>query len=343
MKKITKQLISFGLIVSIMLSYTLSVEAYDNIGVEIPNQILNYAKSMGLRNLTRVRKLYSPDDILIGYCAEGFNEYIIYDVEYNVIEYSDCNTSRYAGMNSKAYYAGPLSYYVKENSGYVDLSSSEVLTRDDFRSGTQIISDIRINNFSDNTELLSTNSSDLNIVTKTIDGELDNLDWNPDGCCGQLAATMILPYLEVSFGIGLSSFFVQNPYYLLQDLKSIIPHGSEDYGTTYSQLSGGLNTYASKKKCSIYSYYSKNKASYYNTYKSCIIADQPSIVGLDEYRVNSNLYYEAHWVAGYGYRLVYYQGSLAQSQFIVNDGKGNSGIYIINNEHVDGVVYIMPK
>lgn len=339
-----RKLLSLSIVLSSLLSFSLSSKAFDNVQSEIPASISNLAKILGLDTLSEVRPLYAPDEALIAYCADGDDEYLIYDLEGEVIEYSDCTSSRYSKISDSkiVYYGGPLSYYIKDDNDFVDLTSSQVLTIDDFYSTDEVNNQLLQNEGSIvQTQLFSNVSTQANDSSPTdirnyVDGELEPLKYNNDGSCGQLAAAIELLYLEASYAIGVNSYLFRNPYYFYCDLKNVIPHASGSYGTTYSQLTNGINTYASKNKLSVSASYTKS--SFFAKYKTNILNDIPSIIGL-----TGHSRYGDHWVVGYGTREVYYQGNLASQGFIVNDGWGSNNIIIALNQYVDGVIFVQPK
>ena len=330
-----KKILGICTAVVMIFSTSVSVYAFDS-SLSVPVEISEFADIVGLNGLQSPRPLYNPDEELFGYCAEGAGCYIIYDKEYNIVEYSNEGQSRYDGVESKLYYGGPLNYYIKDNGDYCDLCSGELLSINDFYTSESFEQILSQNEFMNN-ELIA---SPLSLTTsmKKIDGEVSyyQASWNNDNSCGQLAATADLAYLQAVFGIGIPSFYVSNPYYLYLSLKDIIPHSIEDYSTTGSQIVSGLNSFATKNKYRYKSRYDVMSSSVYNKYKTNINNDIPALV-----KTTGHPKYKNHWGIGIGYRTVNYNGNIIY-ECVMDDGWGNPEV-IINNKYVDGLLFINPQ
>lgn len=329
--------------VVMMFSMTASVYALDT-SSDVPVQISEFADIVGLRGLNAPRPIYSPDEELFGYCAEGTNCYIIYDTEYNMVEYSDSKLSEYHDVTSTLYYGGPLAYYVKENDQFRHLQSGELYSVNDFRSNDEFERQIEANETS-----LANLSNEIQPMSLDItsyimpDADFSYYDpkWNVEGSayegsCGQVAATATLAYLQAVFGIGMPSFFVSNPYYLFLSLLDIIPHDTNNYGTSPSQMITGLNSFAKKNKYTYKASYNSLTTTSYNKYKTTIKNDIPALID-----TTNHPKYGEHWAIGIGYRTVNYDGHITY-QCVVDDGWGNPEVFI-SNKYVEGILFINPQ
>lgn len=322
-----------------LFSASVSVCAVD-VSANVPEEISEFADIVGLTGLSAPRPIYSPDEKLFGYCAEGTNCYIIYDTEYNMVEYSDSKLSEYHNVTSTLYYCGPLAYYVKENGNFENLQSGELYTANDFCSSDELKNHIEAN------AIAVESDPDFGIqpmATVTEKYTIPNSDfsyydpsWNTaakyGGSCGQLAATAILAFLAAEGSINIPIFYVQNPYYLFLELIQTIPHATSDYSTNIIDLVTGLNNFAAKKKYSYSTSYSAFSTTSENKYRTKIRNGIPSIVGLTGHPL-----YQEHWVIGYGYRTVQGNAGISKS-VIVDDGWGNEKIYI-SDLYINSFVY----
>lgn len=331
-----KKILGICTAVVMLFSASVSVCAVD-VSSNVPEEIKEFADIVGLNGLQSPRPIYSPDEELFGYCAEGTNCYIIYDTEYNMVEYSNKGESRYADVYSKLYYGGPLNYYIKDNGDYYDLCSGELLSINDFYTSESFEQILSQNEFMNNELIVSPLS--LTTSMKKIDGEVSyyQASWNTDnGSCGQLAATAALAYLQAVFGIGLPTFYLSNPYYLYLSLLDIIPHSTKNYGTTPSQMVTGLSSFATKNRYTYKVHYNPLSTASYNNYKTYINNDIPSLID-----TTNHPKYDEHWAIGIGYRTVNYNGNITY-QCVVDDGWGNPEVYI-NNTYVEGILFITPQ
>lgn len=335
-----KKLLGICTAAVMLFSASVSVCAVD-VSANVPEEISEFADIVGLTGLSAPRPIYSPDEKLFGYCAEGTNCYIIYDTEYNMVEYSDSKLSEYHNVTSTLYYGGPLTYYVKENGNFENLQSGELYTANDFCSSDELKNHIEAN--------VSAVESDpdfgiqpmATVIEKyTIpDADFSYYDpsWNSaakyEGSCGQVAATAILAYLDAVFGINMPTFYLQNPYYLFYELLNTIPHSTEGYLTSPGYIVDGLNYYATQKKYSYSTTVSTFSTTAENKYRTKIRSGIPSMIAISDHPL-----YGDHWVIGYGYRTV--QGSRGDitKSVIVDDGYGNDNI-MLNNLFIKYFVY----
>lgn len=311
-------------------SATISVNAV-NANANLPEEIQEFADVVGLDGLDSSRPLYSPDEELFGYCAEGDNCYIIYDTEYNMVEYSDSKLSEYHDVTTTLYYGGPLAYYVKESEVFEDLQSGKLYTVDDFCSSDELKSQVEANEIAIDSELDSEiqpmATVKANYTIPNCDLSYYDPDWNTrekyEGSCGQIAATGILAYLASEGSVNIPVFYVKNPYYLFLELIQIIPHRTIDYGTTPVQIVTGLTNYAENKSYSYtvsYKLFSEGETAY----KSNIRKGIPCMV-----QIVGHPKYGSHWTMGYGYKIVELTSGTSAS-VIVDDGWGNDNICISN-------------
>lgn len=326
--------------VVMLFSMTTSVYALDT-SSDVPVEISEFADIVGLIGLSSPRPLYSPDEELFGYCAEGTNCYIIYDKKYNMVEYSDSKLSEYHDVTSTLYYGGPLAYYVKENGQFRHLQSGELYTSSDFLSNDEYERQIEAkasaveNEFDAGIQPMATVTENYTIPNS--DFSYYDTAWYADGTyggsCGQIAATGILAFLGAEGSINMPIYYLQNPYSLFLELIQTIPHGTEDYGTDVIDLTTGLNAYASKKKYSYSTSYVAFSTTSENNYRTRIRNGMPSIVGLTGHPL-----YKEHWVIGYGYKTVKGSRGDISKSVIVDDGWGNDNI-VLSNIFVDFFVY----
>ena len=322
-----------------LFSASVSVCAVD-VSANVPEEISEFADIVGLTGLSAPRPIYSPDEKLFGYCAEGTNCYIIYDTEYNMVEYSDSKLSEYHNLTSTLYYCGPLAYYVKENGNFENLQSGELYTANDFCSSDELKNHIEANAIAVESDpdfgIQPMATVTENYTIPDADFSYYDPSWNSDakygGSCGQLAATAILAFLAAEGSINIPIFYVQNPYYLFLELIQIIPHASDSYGTSPTQIFSGLKKYSQNKNYSYSVSYGLFSTTAENMYRSKVRSGIPSMVQI----INHPLYKE-HWVIGYGYRTV--QGNAGTSKsVIVDDGWGNEKIYI-SDLYINSFVY----
>ncbi|MCD7772753.1 MAG: hypothetical protein LUH08_01675, partial [Ruminococcus sp.] len=310
-------------------SATISVNAV-NANANLPEEIQEFADVVGLDGLDSPRPLYSPDEELFGYCAEGDNCYIIYDTEYNMVEYSDSKLSEYHNVTTTLYYGGPLAYYVKESEVFEDLQSGKLYTVDDFCFSDELKSQVEANEIAIDSEL---DSEIQPMATVTANYTIPDADfsyydpaWNTESkypsSCGQVAATAVLAYLQAVEGIDLPTFYLQTPYYLFLELIQTIPHNDESYATSVLGMVTGLNNYATKKGCSYYVTSAAFSTSAENTYRTKARDEIPSLIS-----ITGHPKYGDHWVIGYGYKTVQLTSGTSKS-VIVDDGWGNDNICI---------------
>ncbi len=326
--------------VVMMFSMTTSVYALDT-SFDVPVQISEFANIVDLSGLSDPRPISSPDEKLFGYCAEGMNCYIIYDTEYNMVEYSESKLSEYHDVTSTLYYGGPLAYYVKENGQFRNLQSGELYTLSDFCSNDEFERRIEAKVSAVENESVA----DIQpMATVTENYTIPNSDfsyydpaWNTEntytGSCGQIAATGVLAFLGSEGSINMPIFYLQHPYNLFLELLRIIPHNAKNYGTIPTYMVAGLNNYAAQKKYSYSTSYSAFSTTSENKYRTKIRSGIPSMMAISNHPL-----YNRHWVIGYGYKTVKGSRGDISKSVIVDDGWGNDNI-VLSNLFIDYFVY----
>ena len=250
------------------------------------------------------------------YVDFGMNGYVI--VEFRSLSIVEAGSSRnaYIVENEKIYYTGPLSYYIKDNTGFVKLyptAKAEDNMNDAAIQELPLVSGV--------IPLAQTNYS------VTISGVVRNYSYNPVGICGSTAAAMWLMYMDEYY----------NDNYVAQALETadgitliltIAPYiDGAVPGSTGETLQNGLQQYLYDRGITLTVRQSGWSSS---VVKSQISDNKPIMVAVSNHPTYGN-----HWVTAYGY---YVERSPNIAYLIVNDGHGGQGIYI-NPSYVDYLVY----
>ena len=166
-----------------------------------------------------------------------------------------------------------------------------------------------------NSKLYSIESSSdfikrLNSEYIVLPQSLPNYSYNPSGICGSTAAAMMLRYMDLYVDDDFVPTNIEsgNGIALINHLETFINHSS--HGSSAPQVAFGISDYLSGKVDYSATY---DEVEGYILYGQ--IADgKPYVIGTFRHPRYGN-----HWMTGYGY-----SGGWA----IVNDGWGNSGVYI---------------
>ncbi len=327
-KSICLFLVVFLLTSQLILSVLAIDDKTNTMSLHIRETIASFAEDvLGTDQYDAIVEMYGFDE-QVNYLYFDFGEegYIVYDIRNLLIaEASAVKNNVYNNLiSSKIYYNGPLSYYTKKNDQFVDLYTNKSIMVSE-AVPVQINHD-RINNGSLN---LGGNASvraqtDYQV---TINGNLPNYSYNPNGICGSTAAAMWFSYMDIYVDDNYVSdqLVTTDGMALIQDLvpyiDGVIP------GSNTDDLRNGMQEYIDARNITK----TMNSCTWDNTiFKARIAASRPVIIDLD----SDPTYYE-HWVVAYGY---YVRKDPSISYLLVNDGHGNTGIHI-NLSYVGDMVY----
>ena len=276
--------------------------------------------------------LYNIDNEVIAYLFElEPRGYVIINEEGIIVEYSIENNFRATG-NDKIYYGGPLKYYRKNETLYMDILSGKSVSKEALSN--------TITTYKEDTEnaqqKLSKDIGETNGIVSTragssysIPGTTRKYKYNPDGICGSTAAAILLMYYDdyIDSNMVTSQYTTTDGIKLIQYLRPYID-GSQP-GSTTSDVVVGLYIYLDSRGLS-QQYSSSSVVGFtYAQYTYVIRQDKPAIVGLANHPNLGN-----HWVVGHGYTI---RGSAKYLE--INDGHGAIGV-VINMDYVDDLIYI---
>lgn len=300
--------------------------------------IINYSN---LGEVTQTHKLYDTSNDVIATCLDFKNAYIIYDNNGAIVECSESSKSKYYNITEKTYYGGALNYYIKKDSNYYDLLKKTMIKPNEFAC--------LVANFKNNTnnrkskvekfsnEIYSLNGSQTPTVEIYSLRAPSTFNWNTDGTCASLAATIILDHINTSGQIKLPSNYANNPKTLYQKLKY---YCETDYanlggGSSHESLTSGFNKFSNDYNLNLYSMDSFKAASGYSTRYIFYINR------LKEYGRPSFIGIPGHMTVGYGGReIIAPSGETILTQCMINNGWGQNGIYV-DIEEVDGLIVII--
>lgn len=277
------------------------------------------------------KELYDSNDILVAYCIETANGYIIYDVNGDVIEYSPSNPSPYKDVDSKPYYSGLFGYYEKNGDEYENVYN-----------GTKSDS-INFVHITDEKEPMKSVGSEYstkssNVLTDTLPYEPRQINYNKDGlnACGSMATTIIFLYFYDHICSSFANPLLSGtPFYMFETLRQEIEPEKE--GTSPDQLRNGiLNNFkhvTTLTGLNLQWYNNINCSSFVNNYKSLI-----EYTKIPCWLLTLTYQYGPHWVVGYGYKKII-TSTEERRLFIVNDGQGRNDVRIDEND-VSYMMYI---
>ncbi len=297
--------------------FSINITAFANKTIE-QNTSVDYSSEI---------KLYDSNENVIAYYYElNPTGYVIVNADNNeMIEYSEYNNKYFSEKDAHYYYGGPLMYYkadmTRQVRRIIQLQSQKEVSIEDITplmrgSEADVIGTLNIDNFLIRTRAVGSDS---------IPHSTARYSYNPDGRCGAVAGAIVLNYydryksqsyvpssLESSDGVSLINALVQRM----------------GLGTNYTQLKNGLSLYLKQ-------YYKPTTVtattySWGERVKKIIGKDYPCILGL-----TSHPKYGEHWVVVTGYNFT----SNNTGTYTINDGWGNTGVYI-NSSYTDGCVDI---
>lgn len=310
--------------------------------------VTNYVRTqMQIRgyDYTQIEKmtpLYSDENVVIGYCYDFDNAYLITNSSGDVVEHSPTANSPYFNSDNTAFYGGPLEYYNVVDNGFVNIATDELVN--DFNS-VDISSLLSVNytsmSMDDN---ISFSSSGYDVKTHRVSGTLRTLDYNEENGCGPLAfAIMLFYYYDYISASYIGPFFENYPEALYDMLLSLYftPDTNGSYGTSYQSLSSAMNEYFEDRNLSTTAV-ANNSIKFHTMVNYWIQSNRPVIVGLydnDGIAGNGNHWNINHWVIAYGLKYYYMDGQHYQTEYIVNDGWGNNNVYITySTGYMDGCI-----
>ena len=321
----------FSILICVLLCL-ISVNAYLISAEEnfVNSELMNLAEEFSKRNFSsseikNIKVLYDfNDEEKFLFYDYGESGYIIIDILNKTI--SEAGFEKHKLLfdnNQKYYYNGPLSYYRKESTNFIDLHNNKSFSKDKVK-----IKKPKFNNEMVISESSASSRSDSSYTVR-ISGTLPNYSYNPEYHCGSCAAGMWLMYMDtyVNDNYVASSYETTSGVSLISSLFSYIEDIDAEDGSTPDELKIGLQNYINNRGIS----YTVNMRAWNATvFKNRIAANRPVIVDLDVHPT-----YDEHWVTAYGY---YVEKSPNVKYIIVNDGWGSTNIYI-NPAYIGQIVY----
>lgn len=236
----------------------------------------------------------STTNSVIELCAERNNNYI-----------------DFSNIDRKYYYGGPLnySYETGNKAEVISCLTEEVLDKESIR-----FTEATDSAFNSNTDSANSTISRISYVPKTLPYQTRTYQYNPDGRCAAVAASIYLMY----FHDYINSDYVGQSW-VTADGVNFINHLTNNYfgvSTSYWDLRDGINEYydslgldATVKSLLYFNVWSQT-VSCINNYKPCILL------------VNGDPTYGDHFVVVTGYF------EYADYYYIVNDGHGSTNVYL---------------
>lgn len=318
-----KKFLSVLLSVVLLFGSSFVTSAYtENKVIRLSNDAIDFITSKNKTISYNAIPLYDYNEDIIAY---GYNllpkGYVICDINGNIIECSFENMKKFD--EEKNYYVGPtvLSNKISDlNMVAKSLRFSDKVKRISQR-------EYNINTLSEQTD------STRSVSYRVLSGNLRLYNYNPDGICGSTAAAIFFMY----YNDYIDDYMVLSSYETSDGEKLILllePHIDGDTpGSNTSDLVSGMNWYLRwKGRSGYYTAVSSNSVAY-STYQNIINSGRPTIVDLDEHPD-----YQEHWVVGYGYEK-YVRSDRSYNYYIVNDGWGNRGVYILS-DYVGDIAYL---
>lgn len=286
--------------------------------------------------------LYGANHGIIGYCLDFDNSYLIYDISGNVIEFSSEFNSPFFEFEGVAYYGGPLLYCEKVNDNFVNLVTHENITVDSF-------SQIESQRANSSDESLSMKNSirtmsatptytEQNVRTT---GTPRALDCNVNGTCSQVACAIMLVYYHDYISTKYTTdFFASYPEALHDFLISkYLKYYDGSYGQSYKDIKSGIDQYFKDNNIANSVNYTIFEDVYAYSYYKNSLCNQPLILGLYENEESSSYWSMDHWVVEYGYKDILADGKRVSRYYLINDGYGRNGVYMLYDEaYVSGAV-----
>ncbi|MCD7742623.1 MAG: hypothetical protein LUI06_10500 [Ruminococcus sp.] len=351
MKKSFRKIISASIVIAIS-SFSFNAYASDiddslstntstsNLGLPEFVQYVIDDENMG--EIDYCHLLLNTDGQITAYCLDFDSAYLIYDTNGEIIEYCENSESPLSGIEEDVYFAGPLSYFTKENDKAVDVLSNEIIEyselvqmSDEFETLSESIEE------ETNGIMTTSSTSELTKVKNALSNKPRCFDYYTSGQCGRVAVTTQLFYYYDNIDSNiLKSTYANSPKTLYDYLANYIPSNA-----SYAQIKSGLDSAFSKisNSTKTINVVNRNDLStsdmiYYTWgyYKYKVINQKiPAILLLQNHPS-----YKNHWVVTYGV-IAYYDGStLVKSKctYVVNNGFGKNDVKI-NYQYADGFIY----
>ncbi|MGB8454889.1 MAG: hypothetical protein WCD89_21485 [Anaerocolumna sp.] len=269
--------------------------------------------------------LYDLNDEIIAVLFNLDTGYIIINVrDFSIPEFSFTCNSSYSSDNLKKYYNGAFEYFeeneVEKNYLYDLFNENEVnrnslITSDLYGSDSRSVDPQTVPNIDQIgiSPSIQTDSARASASSQTFSlmYSLPNYSYNPNGICGANAVAMYLRYLDLHCDSNIISSNLSTEISLITYLEDYIP-ASSDAGDVYF----GIMEYYDDRDIIQDIYLSTTNSA---DVVRCLSSDTPYIAG---FIASSSL--GAHWATGYSF-IEYSTGS---AYLIINDGHGNSGIYM---------------
>lgn len=291
--------------------------------LELENKVINFMQNhIDNFSVSECVKLYDFNDELNAYLyiGEKSGYAIISKLTNEIVEFSLSQDSPISIMDSKKikfYYNGPLAFYKQVNDKIKDLKTGEVFDK-------RNLTELNVLKYEDK-NVVQTDSILLNTFTIKIPAAVPNYSYNPNGICGSTAAAMFLRYYDIYVNGSYVPLSLQSLDGILL-INHLIPYiDGSNPGSLPGQVVSGLTTYLTMQGVNSTVRLEISNPSWIF---SCVSNNKPYILGLYNHPTYNN-----HWVTGYGY------SNTGTSYFaIVNDGHGNSEIYI-NTNYTDFIIY----
>lgn len=335
-----KKILIFVLTSVIAILSTVNISAVNISTNQYPYLVQFIIDYDNMGEVIQTHKLYNESDNIIATCLDFANAYIIYDNNGSIIECSSSNRSKYYNINQKTYYGGALNYFTKQNFEYHDLTKNTIIEKSKFEDlSKKFQKNMNKRNIKASQQSKSSYST-YGSQTPTIESYMlrapSKFNWNNDSTCGSLAATIILDHMNTSGIINLPARFSNYMPNLYNSLKYYceIDYANQGGGSSHESLVNGFNKFSkelnlktsARDACFQITHGGSDK---YTFYINRILTGIPCFVGIP-----------GHMTVGYGGREIFApNGELVLSQFMINNGWGDNGIFV-DTEEVDGLIAV---
>lgn len=334
-KKLLCIILSFGIFclntnIAMAMSSDGEFTITDNLSESRYNSLKEYVEEFITANncyqeIESTYPLYDLNDEIIAVLFNLDTGYVIINVkDFSIPEFSFTCDSIYSTEDLKKYYNGAFEYFeeneAEKNYLYdlfdekevnkASLNTSDLYGSDSRSVDSQTVPNIDQVSISPAIQTESSRSA-TSSQTYSLIYSLPNYSYNPNGICGANAAAMYLRYLDLHRDSNIISSSLSTEISLITYLEDYIP-ASSDAGDVYF----GIIDYYDDRDIIQDIYLSTTNSA---DIVRCLSSDTPYIAG---FIASSSL--GAHWATGYSF-IEYSTGS---AYLIINDGHGNSGIYM---------------
>ncbi len=346
--KLLQRFLSCSISVSIISGIcSFDVFAHENSAHDlIPHIVECTLNEENMGEVLTVHDLLNYDDNRIAQCYDCENGYIIIDNDNNIIEYSPTADSPYINCYDKTYYAGPLEYYIEKEENYQHIFDEYLeLSYDELKDVSKAFDDnIEYNTFNANIEDEILPAATGQYYDTKLKYEPRCLDYNTQGTCGSLAATILLFYYYDHIDSAyLSSEWRNNP------------SGLHDYLINHIEIRGNQGDLMGSSVASLRSGLAFALPMISNLKRDSVTVcdDTTPPIGIWNHSsylingvnvpylllINNHPLYKNHWVLGYGISQLRDGSNMLNRFFIVNDGWGNNNVRIAYG-FATGMVYL---